>query len=181
MSATADSAEWKMLTRERASSSSLLANQESMGRAKVELVRAVSLQALQWTVSRQEEKEEREELEEDMIVTHLHANPHNTPHLFTIVRQLNKIKGLSLDSLQARGLHDTVKEITSSLEKFGGYPPPTLSEVEQINSGEPPSEAPSPKMENTSPIPIPPPTAEQYATPSPSSLQSPPKRDLLGW
>ncbi|KAJ8583609.1 hypothetical protein M405DRAFT_866895 [Rhizopogon salebrosus TDB-379] len=93
----------------------------------------------------------------------------NSPHTFAIIRQLNKIKGLSLDSLQARGLHDTVKEITSSFEKFGGYPPPTLSEVEQINSGEPPSEAPSPKMENASPILIPPPTAEQYATPSPDS------------
>ncbi|KAJ8580935.1 hypothetical protein M405DRAFT_847347 [Rhizopogon salebrosus TDB-379] len=102
-------------------------------------------------------------------VTHLHADPRNSPHTFAIVRQLNKIKGLSLDSLQARGLHDAVKEITSSFEKFRGYPPPTLSEVEQINSGEPPSEAPSPKMENTSPIPIPPPTAEQYTTPSPDS------------
>ncbi|KAJ8585048.1 hypothetical protein M405DRAFT_844772 [Rhizopogon salebrosus TDB-379] len=89
-------------------------------------------------------------------VTHLHADPRNSPHTFAIVH-----------SLQAKGLHDTVKEITSSFEKFGGYPPPTLSEVEQINSGEPPSEVPSPKMENTSPIPIPPPTAEQYATPSP--------------
>ncbi|KAJ8590180.1 hypothetical protein M405DRAFT_861575 [Rhizopogon salebrosus TDB-379] len=102
-------------------------------------------------------------------VTHLHADPHNSPHTFAIVRQLNKIKGLSLDSLQARGLHDAVKEITSSLEKFGGYPPPTPSEVDQINSGEPPSEVPSPKLENSSPIPIPPPTAEQYATPSPDS------------
>ncbi|KAJ8579585.1 hypothetical protein M405DRAFT_895034 [Rhizopogon salebrosus TDB-379] len=102
-------------------------------------------------------------------VTHLHADPRNSPHMFAIVCQLNKIKGLSLDSLQARGLHDAVKEITSSFEKFGGYPPPTLSEVEQINSGEPPSEVPSPKMENTSPIPVPPPAAKQYATPSPDS------------
>jgi hypothetical protein len=102
-------------------------------------------------------------------VTHLHADPRNSPHTFAIVHQLNKIKGLSLDSLQARGLHDAVKEITSSFEKFGGYPPPTPSEIDQINSGEPPSEVPSPKMENTSPIPVPPPTAEQYATPSPDS------------
>jgi hypothetical protein len=102
-------------------------------------------------------------------VTHLHADPRNSPHTFAIVRQLNKIKGLSLDSLQARGLHDAVKEITSSFEKFGGYPPPTPSEVDQINSGEPPSEVPSPKLENSSPIPVPPPTARQYATPSPDS------------
>src|ERR1700709_1618655 len=102
-------------------------------------------------------------------ITHLHNIPHNAPHIFAAVRQLNKIKGLSLDSLQARGLHHAVKEITSSLEKFGGYPPPTTSEVEQILSGEPPSEVPSPKMENTSPIPIPPPTAEQYPIPSPGS------------
>jgi hypothetical protein len=53
--------------RERASSSSLSANQESIGRAKVELVRAVSSQALRRTVSRREEKEDRE-LEEDMLV-----------------------------------------------------------------------------------------------------------------
>jgi hypothetical protein len=102
-------------------------------------------------------------------VTHLHADPRNSPRTFSIVRQLNKIKGLSLDSLQARGLHDAVKEITSSIEKFGGYPPPTPSEVDQINSGEPPSEVPSPKLENSSPIPVPPPTAGQYATPSPDS------------
>jgi hypothetical protein len=38
-----------------------------MGRAKVELVRAVSSQALRRTVSRREEKEDKE-LEEDMLV-----------------------------------------------------------------------------------------------------------------
>lgn len=104
-------------------------------------------------------------------VTHLHYVPQNSPHTFAIARQLNKIKGLTLDSLQARGLHDAVKEISSSFEKFGGYPPPTPSEVDQINSGEPPSELPSPKLENASPIPIPPPnaTVERYPTPSPNS------------
>src|ERR1700710_2573709 len=66
--AMAESAERKTLTRERASSSSRSANQESMGMAKVELVRAVSSQVRRRTVSRQEEKEERDELEEDMMM-----------------------------------------------------------------------------------------------------------------
>ena len=67
-SAIADSAERKTLTRERASSSSRSANQESMGTAKVELVRAVSSQVRRRTVSRREEKEERDELEEGMMM-----------------------------------------------------------------------------------------------------------------
>jgi hypothetical protein len=39
-----------------------------MGTAKVELVRAVSSQVRRWTVSRREEKEERDELEEGMMM-----------------------------------------------------------------------------------------------------------------
>jgi len=67
ISAIADSAERKILTRERASSSSLSANQESIGIAKEELVRAVSSQALRRVAVSREEKEDREELEDMMV------------------------------------------------------------------------------------------------------------------
>ena len=88
--------------------------------------------------------------------SHCNLDAHNSPLLRRIVYQTNKVKSLSITSLQDRGLHDAVKEITESLEKFGGYPPPSLEEVELINSGEPPSEPITPKEEEF-PLPIPPP------------------------
>src|ERR1700710_1835592 len=86
--------------------------------------------------------------------SHFNLDTHNSPLLQRIVYQTNKVKSLSLTSLQDKGLHAAVKEITQSLQKFSGYPPPSLQEVELINSCEPPSEPITPK-EKDPPLPIP--------------------------
>src|ERR1700709_1307853 len=87
--------------------------------------------------------------------SHCNLDAHNSPLLRRIVYQTNKVKSLSITSLQDRGLHGAVKEITESLEKFGGYPLPLWKRL-SLSIPAPPSEPITPKEEEL-PLPIPPP------------------------